>query len=426
MNSEGWRLVRLGDVAEVRHGFAFKGRFFSDSPTQFALFTRRNFAVGGGFRFDGQRYYDGPIDERFVLSPGDLMIALTDLSKEGDLLGFPARVPTGNGVRYLHNQRVGRVVITRPDEINDRYLYCLFRAPHYRRHVLSTASQTTVRDTAPSRLHAYEFLLPPVREQRRIAGVLGALDDKIERDLRLAVDLERLAALHFRHLFCVIEGAEPLGDHVQVAKGRSYKSGELIDSPTALVTLKSIRRGGGYSPGGLKPYAGDYKPEQVVNPGEIVVAQTDLTQAADVIGEPAIVSGRMPYETLVASLDLAIVRPRGDRISRLFVYHLLLSEPFQQHAYAYSNGSTVLHLSKEAIPSFAFEPPEPDRLAAFDRLAEPLFDLAEALENEAETLNAIRDALLPKLLSGGICVPDSYDPDDALGTVGEAAGAAVP
>jgi len=210
---------------------------------------------------------------------------------------------------------------------------------------------------------------------------------------------------------------------VEVVKGKSYKSEELADSRIALVTLKSIRRGGGYSPGGLKSYVGDYKIEQVVGPGEIVVAQTDLTQAADVIGKPAIVPSSGQFETLVASLDLAIARPSSDRISRLFVYHLLMSEPFQQHAYAYSNGSTVLHLSKDAIPSFAFELPDPERLAAFERLTQPLFLLAEALEAQVETLRAVHIALLPKLISGQIRVPASYDPGDVHGMVSEQAGA---
>jgi type I restriction enzyme S subunit len=273
---------------------------------------------------------------------------------------------------------------------------------------------------------AFHVCLPPRSEQDRIAGVLGALDDKIEHNLRVSADLERAAAAHFRHLFPVIEGGAPLGNYVEVVKGKSYKSDELADSTSALVTLKSIRRGGGYSPGGLKPFTGDYKSEQVVGPGDIVVAQTDLTQAADVIGKPAIVPARTPYDVLVASLDLAILRPLGDRISRLFVYYLLRSEAFQRHAYAYSNGSTVLHLANDAIPEFAFEVPEPPALASFDRLAEPLFAAAEALAGESETLAVIRDTLLPKLVSGAIRLPASYDANDALATVAESAGAAVP
>jgi len=308
-----------------------------------------------------------------------------------------------------------------PDHVYPKWAYYELLT----RDINAMDSGSAIPSTSRPDFYAMSLLVPPLDEQRRIAGVLGALDDKIEHDFHLAASLEQLAALQFRHLFPMIEGGDALGDHVAIAKGKSYKSEELTDSSTALVTLKSIRRGGGYAPGGLKPFVGDYKTDQVVGAGEIVVAQTDLTQAADVIGKPAIVPGRTPYDTLVASLDLAIVRPQTDCVSRLFLYHLLISEPFQQHAYAYSNGSTVLHLSKDAIPSFAFEPPSPERLAEFDSLADPLFAQAVALGGAAETLEAIREALLPRLVSGALRVPDSYDPVDALGTVADAAGVAV-
>jgi type I restriction enzyme, S subunit len=74
--------------------------------------------------------------------------------------------------------------------------------------------------------------------------------------------------------------ASSLNECIQSVKGSSYTSAELIGSDTALVTLKSFARGGGYRPEGLKSFAGKYKAEQVVSPGEIVIACTDVTQAA--------------------------------------------------------------------------------------------------------------------------------------------------
>ena len=100
-----------------------------------------------------------------------------------------------------------------------------------------------------------------------------------------------------------------LGDSISVVRGRSYRSNELRNNgDTALVTLKSFQRGGGYREGGLKPYVGRFTDEQVINPGEMVVSQTDITQDGDVIGRPAIVPAHPHYKYLVASLDAAIVR----------------------------------------------------------------------------------------------------------------------
>ena len=74
-----------------------------------------------------------------------------------------------------------------------------------------------------------------------------------------------------------------------ITKGRSYRRQELVASDTALVTLKSFARGGGYRAEGLKSFGGVYKSEQVVRPGEVIVACTDVTQAAEVVGRSAVV-----------------------------------------------------------------------------------------------------------------------------------------
>ncbi|CAM8681992.1 restriction endonuclease subunit S [Kluyvera sp. M-M157-B] len=103
-------------------------------------------------------------------------------------------------------------------------------------------------------------------------------------------------------------------DVANTIKGKSYKSSELDRSKTALVTLKSFSRGGGYRLDGLKEYTGKYKPDQEVFAGDLIIAYTDVTQAADVIGKPAMVISDTRYEHLVISLDVAVVRPFNDSL----------------------------------------------------------------------------------------------------------------
>jgi type I restriction enzyme, S subunit len=283
------------------------------------------------------------------------------------------------------------------------------------RNVGAVFDSLNVRDIARIRVP-----VPPLREQRAIASTLGVLDDKIDSNRRLKDHLVALARLTFRHRFGGrIEGPHALGDHVAVVRGRSYKSEQLVDSERALVTLKSVRAGGGYNPSGLKPYAGDSKPAQVVRPGEIVVAHTDLTQEAAVVGKPAIVPDNGGFAELVASLDLAIVRPTSKSVSVPFLYFLFLEPAFQQHAYGYANGSTVLHLSKDAIPSFSIELPEAAELAAYDATVQPMLDSAITLVAEQRALALLRDALLPKLISGEIRVSDTADSDEVIGPLAE-------
>jgi len=173
------------------------------------------------------------------------------------------------------------------------------------------------------------------------------------------------------------------------------------------VTLKSFHRGGGYKPDGLKPYIGKYSAEQVVKPGELVIALTDVTQQAEVIGKPAIVRQDRRYRTLVASLDTAIVRPLNNSVTVPFLYCLLRSSDFQNHAYSHCTGTTVLHLSKDALPTYQFACPPEELIAAYTRLSALAFSKIEVNQEEIAALGALRDTLLPKLISGEIRVRDA-------------------
>ena len=200
-----------------------------------------------------------------------------------------------------------------------------------------------------------------------------------------------------------------LGDIVTSVRGRSYRSSELSPSDTALVTLKSFERGGGYRADGLKSFTGKYYANQVVQPGEIVIACTDVTQAADVIGRPAIVQSSNAFKSLVASLDTLIVRPNSKNITRSFLYYLTKSSVFTSHTNAYSTGTTVLHLAKEAIPLFQFPLPPPQLIDTFDKLAKSAIELIRINNLESESLVSTRNCLLPKLVSGEVRVQEFYN-----------------
>lgn len=260
------------------------------------------------------------------------------------------------------------------------------------------------------RLFALELPLPPRLEQEAIASTLGALDDKIESNSHAIELLSGLLVAKFRAVLC--DESEltqvPLAEITDVINGRSYKSAELANSSTALVTLKSIDRNGGYKINGLKPYVGEYKPAQVVAPGEIVVAQTDLTQGAEIVGRGVRVPASLEYETLVASLDLAIVRPINDMPVE-YLLGLLTSEDFRQWCRSRVTGTTVLHLAKDAIPTWIAPVVSPDRQRAFAEDVRPLYRRLDSLEEENVRLAALRSSILPELVSGRIRIADAEE-----------------
>lgn len=413
-----WRRTSFADllesgVLEINDGYRAKNSELGSAGLPFA--RARN--VRDGFDFTQADFLMPNSVTRAGLKVSQVHdVVFTSKGTVGRFALVNERTPS-----FVYSPQLSFWRVLDADALDPAFLYFWMQGPECRRQFAALKGQTDMADYISLRdQRTLKITMPGIQSQRRIASILAALDDKIDSNRRLAKLLEETARTEFRRRFGGrLEGAGELGSHVDVVRGRSYKSSELGASERALVTLKSIRRGGGYSPDGLKAYSGDFKSEQVVAPGELVVAHTDLTQKAEVIAKPAIVPNPAGYSALIASLDLAIVRPRTDTLSVPFLYFLLMESAFQQHAYGFANGSTVLHLDKQAIPSFPFEMPDRESLVTFNELVVPMFALGTGLESDTQPLAALRDALLPKLISGQIRVPDTTDPEEVVGPAAE-------
>ena len=377
-------------------------------------------------------------------------------------IGQVAYIPEDSSFdRYVISQRQFYMRCDRKRVIPE-YLVWYFKSPEGQHQLLANTSQVGVPSIAQpvTYLRTLAISLPPLSEQRAIAHILGTLDDKIELNRRMNETLEEIARALFKSWFvdfdpvrakaalrtppadgsqwtversrAYLEGMDnsvanlfpdrlvdselgevpegwdikALGEIVDVVNGRSYRSADLRDSDVALVTLKSVKRGGGYSPDGLKPYTGTFDPSQVVRAGDLIVAQTDVTQAAEVIGRPALIYGSSDYKTLVASLDLLVLRPKPP-VTVPLLYGLLQGFDFHNHALARVNGTTVLHLQKDAIPAFRFALPTQSIVAEFTRTVSQLISTQQIKVAESRNLTALRDALLPKLMSGEIRIGNS-------------------
>src|SRR5438045_765944 len=213
-----WHEKSLGDVIDIKHGFAFSGENIHDEPHGDILLTPGNFAIGGGFKGDKFKYFDGDVPNEYVLRQGDLLVTMTDLSKQADTLGYPAILPNHTGRRYLHNQRVGKIIIKADADVDERFLFYLLRTREYRNEVLASATGTTVKHTSPRRILAHRAKFPPLAEQKTIAAVLAALDDKIELNRRMNATLEAMARAIFQSWFvdfdpasAKLDGRKPSG-----------------------------------------------------------------------------------------------------------------------------------------------------------------------------------------------------------------------
>lgn len=331
--------------------------------------------------------------------------------KQGDVL----IVVRGNGVGQVGlvskayedaNLNAQMAYLGRSRKIDGTFLYYLL-SKYYSDGVTETVvSGSAQPQITIGNLKQLSLIIPPIIEQKAIASVLSSLDDKIDLLHRQNTTLECMAETLFRQWF--IEEAQEdwlpvvLSEYVYCFNGVSYKSSELNPSKTAMVTLKSFDRNGGFRLDGFKEFTGRYKEQHIVAQGDLVVAHTDITQDADVIGNPVLVVASPSYETIVISMDLVKVTSKFDWLSNEFLYRMMRTREFKEHCLGYSNGSTVLHLSKQAIPSYEFLLPPKVKIQSFTSNAKDLLGKKFKNIEQIQTLEKLRDSLLPKLMNGEI------------------------
>src|SRR6266511_2838554 len=411
--SADWVRVTLAELIEVRHGFAFSGEFFTDDPTAFVVVTPGNFGIRSGFQATKLKYYktDGPIPEEFVLNPCELIVTMTDLSREADTLVFAARIPDSGDLTYLHNQRIGKVVARNGSRVDLSYIHWLLRSPHYRHHVVATATGTTVKHTSPIRICEYSCALPPLDEQRRIATGLGALDDKIAHNKAVASRVREVADVGFRERFLAspARSRRALGDVVSLQK----TSVAPAERPAELFEHFSIPA---FDDGGVpsrEPGAGILSTKTRL-PERDVILFSKLNPATPRVWWPR------PSGTgdAVCSSEFLVLVP--DAVPATFLYASLRNDSaLYEEIISHATGTTGSRqrVKPTDVLGCSMIGATQDEFESYDAFARPLHDLDAVLLRESQHLGAIRDALLPKLVSGAIRVPESYDASDAQGTV---------
>lgn len=176
---DGWVEKPLSELCDVKHGYAFEGEFFSSSG-DYVLLTPGNFYEKGGYRDRAakQKYFTGPIPQEFVLSKGDMLVAMTE--QAAGLLGSPMIVPEND--RFLHNQRLGLVTAKADVPWLNEFFFHVFNTQKVRRDIHGSASGVKVRHTSPTKIGEVVVVFPTsVGTQAEIVSALAALSSETQR-----------------------------------------------------------------------------------------------------------------------------------------------------------------------------------------------------------------------------------------------------
>ena len=367
-----------------------------------------------------------------MLSAGDLIITMTDLSKNSDTLGYPAIVPRDRGKhRFLHNQRIGKVTVKDERDIDSRFLYYLMCSKPYRDEILASASGTTVKHTSPDRVRRFSFNLPPLDQQRHIAHILSTLDDKINLNRRMNTTLETMVWALFKSWFMDFEpvrakmedrwhrgeslpgmpaelydlfpdqmvtsqlGEVPEGWEVkaldEIAKfrnGLALQKFRPNDGEDGLPVVKIAQlRSGRANSGELASV--DINPECIIDIGDVIFSWSGSLMTKIWCG------GR-------AALNQHLFKVTSVKYPKWFYLNCVQHHLSEFQSIAADKTTTMGHIKRQHLSEAKSAVPCDKLIAAADIFITPLINQSILAQINSGTLETTRDTLLPRLIAGDL------------------------
>ena len=280
------------------------------------------------------------------------------------------------------------------------FAYYLLRTTDLRSYLIANMNGSSGRQRVQSdALRNYVVVLPPLEEQRRIAGVLGALDDKIESNLRTISLSESLILAHFSSLFNSehVSAGTALSDLMEVNPRYSLKRESLAikvsmqDIPSDFPVINTHT---------VMPVGAGSR----FSNGDVLFARISPCLEN---GKTAIVDFLSSSEVGFGSTEFIVLSPRGE-ISTTWIYALARDPNFRETCrQAMSGSSGRQRLSADFFSRYTIATPKESDLVAFNEVTMPLLTFMGARRDENQRLTPLRDALLPELMSGRMRVDEA-------------------
>ena len=395
---KGWKWVKLGEIAEVVGGFAFKSQHFGEYGTPVVKIKDIKppyIDVEELEKVDISFYNDKNL-KKYYIEKDDFVLAMTGatIGKIGILK---------RDLKLLINQRVAKIVPK--DIVNKAFIYYSINNNTFQQFIQNNIDSNSAQENISSQsIGRFPILLPPLPEQKAIAEVLSSLDDKIELLHRQNKTLEEMAMTLFRQWFIeptkdgLPEGWEEknLKDICVIKNGYAFKSSTYTNFGIKIIrTLNFLNH---WIDLNDLVYVSEETASRYEN---FYLKRKDflLVMVGASIGNFAIVT----KEILPALQNQNMWCFRANKgISQHYLNYLLqhmIKETLQG-----SSGSAREFFQKSIFYEFKIKLPPPHLLSKFEEIVEPCFSKIELNRYQIQTLEKLRDTLLPKLMNGEVRV----------------------
>ena len=408
---EDWKVKRLKELFVIKNGFAFSSAHFSDKGP--ILLTPGNFRLDGGLYFNARntKRYSGSYASSMVFDYGDLIIVMTDLTPDCNLLGKPAFVLLREPI--LHNQRIGKIVPT-GRSISLEFLYWYFLSDTHAARMKETATGSTVRHTSNGSIYGSLIALPPIKaEQEAIAVALSDADALIESLDQLLAKKRNLKQGAMQELLTGkkrlpgFRGDWEVRSLLDLAGGKKelFDDGDWIESEH--ITDKGIRlvQTGNIGIGAFvekddKKYIFE---ESFLSLRCKEIRQGDLLicRLADPAGRSCVLPD-IDEAKIVTSVDVTIFRPPESVSNRVFLANIFSTDQWFRAVSDRCGGTTHKRISRGALGRLSIRIPSVEEQTAIATILSDMDAEIAMLEEKLTKVRHLKHGMMQELLTGRI------------------------
>lgn len=367
--------------------------------------------------------------DKFSIGKG--MVAITKDSETRYDIGIATYIAD-----YFENVVLGyhcALIVPNPNLVDGKYLNAFMHTRYIQKYFENNASGSGQRYTLSNdTIDNIPVLLPSIEEQHTIGKVLADIDRKIELNKRINENLEAMAKQLYDYWFVQFDFPNEEGKPYKssggkmvwneklkreipqgwdisnvksliepIERGVSYSSDEILDmSATPMINLACFSKAGDYRLGEMKFFSGNIPETKLISPMDMLIACTDMTQGADIIGRPILASNEFDQYTF--STDLALVIPKGKL--KMYLYYTLRTPFYHKYIRPFASGTTVKHLNLIGVENYVLPIPPMGIQSKFEDTISPIKEQQSKNLNEINALSNQRDELLPLLMNGQVSV----------------------
>lgn len=189
---DDWENTTLDVHTEAFRGLSYKGSGLTEKSLGLPMHNLNSVYEGGGYKYEGIKFYNGEYKERHLTTPGDIIIANTEQGQEFKLIGFPAIIPSSFGSLGLFSQHIYKLVPKNQSYLSREFIYYLLMSPSVREQIISATNGSTVNMLAIDGLRRPEFKLPPKDKVFEFKSIVQRCWEKVNLNNNQIRTLEKL------------------------------------------------------------------------------------------------------------------------------------------------------------------------------------------------------------------------------------------